>query len=84
MTLGDLLTIQRGRTVAMVWEHDIDICITPEKFPRFEKALASRVVHFEPKPVNYGKGHWYTTISIMLSMRKAEKSNTTAKGCWEP
>ena len=34
MTLGDLLAIQRGRAMPMVWEHDIDICITPEEFPR--------------------------------------------------
>jgi hypothetical protein len=73
MTLGDLLTIQRGRAMPMVWEHDIDICITPEKFPRFEKALASRVVHFEPKSIHYGKGHWYTTISIKVVHEQSGK-----------
>jgi hypothetical protein len=45
----------RGRAMPMVWEHDIDICITPEEFPRFEKALASRTGYFEPKPIHYEK-----------------------------
>ena len=65
LTLGDLLAIQRGRAMPMIWEHDIDICITPEEFPRFEKALASRVENFEPKPIHYGKGHWYIPIDMV-------------------
>ena len=73
MTLGELLSIQRGRAVPMVWEHDIDICITPEKFPRFEKAVTSRVVHFEPEPIHYGKGQLYTTIPIKVVYEQSGK-----------
>jgi hypothetical protein len=54
----------------MVWEHDIDICITPKEFPRvFEKALASRAGYFVPKSIHYGKGHWYT-VYIPIDMAK--------------
>ena len=84
MTLGDLLAIQRGRAMPMVWEHDIDICITPEEFPPFEKALASRVGYFEPKPIHYGRGHWYIPIDMAklgLRAREAEGVNIDIWTC---
>ena len=84
MTLGDLLAIQRGRAMPMVWEHDIDICITPEEFPRFEKALTSRTGYFEPKRIHYGKGHWYIPIDMAklgLRAREAEGVNIDVWRC---
>jgi hypothetical protein len=59
----------------MVWEHDIDICITPEEFPRFEKAVAFRVGYFEPKPIHNGRTHWYIPIDmIKLGLEKRKES----------
>ena len=75
LTLGDLLAIQRGRNMPMPWEHDVDVCITPEEYPRFEEALASRAEFFEPKPIHYEKGHWYLPIDLKklgLRAREAE------------
>jgi hypothetical protein len=74
----------RGRAMPMVWEHDIDICITPEEFPRFEKALASRTGYSEPKPIHYGKGHWYIPIDMAklgLRAREAEGVNIDVWTC---
>jgi hypothetical protein len=84
LTLGDLLAIQRGRSMPMAWEHDIDICITPEEFPRFEKALESRAGYFEPKPIQYEKGHWYIPIDMAklgLRPRDAEGVNIDIWTC---
>jgi hypothetical protein len=69
LTLCDLLAIQRARAMPMVWEHDIDICINPKEIPRvFEVALACRAGYFVPKPIHYGKGHWYIYQLIWQSL----------------
>jgi hypothetical protein len=84
LTLGDLLAIQRGRATPLAWGHDIDICITPEEFPRFEKALFSRGGYFEPNPVLYGNGHWYIPIDMAklgLRAREAEGVNIHVWAC---
>ena len=68
----------------MAWEHDIDICITPEEFQRFEKALESRAGYFEPKPIRYGAGHWYMPIDMAklgLRAREAEGVNIDVWTC---
>ena len=78
LTLGDLLAIQRGRAMPMPWEHDIDICISREEFPHFEKALASRVGFFQPEPIHYENNHWYIPIDMKrlgLKAREAEGVN---------
>ena len=84
LTLGDLLAIQRGLTMPMAWEHDIDICVTPEEFLRFEKALATHAGYFEPKPFHYEKGHWYIPIDMAklgLRPREAEGVNIDIWTC---
>ena len=84
LTLGDLLAIQRGRTMPMAWEHDIDICITPKEFQRFEQALESRAGYFEPKPIHYDTGHWYIPIDMAklgLRAREAEGVNIDVWTC---
>ena len=78
--MGDLLAIQRGRAMPMVWEHDTNICITPEEFPRFEKALAWDIL----KPIHYGRGHRYIPIDMAklgLRAREAEGVNIDVWTC---
>lgn len=76
LTRGDLLAIQRGRVMPLAWEHDIDVCITPEEFPQFEETLASHARYFEPEPVRHGEGHWYIPVDMKklgLRARDAEE-----------
>ena len=84
LTLGDLLAVQRGRAMPMAWEHDIDVCIDPEEFPLFEKALASRAGFFDPKAFRLGKSHWYLPVDMEklgLRARDAEGVNIDIWKC---
>lgn len=84
LTLGDMLAIQRGHTMPMAWEHDIDICITQEEVLRFKKALESRETFFKPKAIHYETNHWYIPIDMEklgLQARDAEGVNIDVWTC---
>lgn len=84
LTLGDLLAVERGRDTPIPWEHDVDVCITPEQFPMFEKALRSSVGRFQPEAVSLKAGHWYLPIDIPklgLTTREAEGVNVDIWTC---
>ena len=84
LTLGDLLAVQRGRMMPLLWEHDIDVCITPEQFPVFERAIGARRDYFNPRAGRVGPGHWYIPIDMAklgLRAREAEGVNVDVWTC---
>ena len=84
LTMGDLLAVHRGRDMPLPWEHDIDVCITPDQFPVFEKALRSSDGHFEPAPKIIKAGHWYLPIDMArlgLTKRDGEGVNVDIWTC---
>ena len=84
LTLGDLLAVHRGRVRPIPWEHDVDICITPEQYPLFEKALRSNASYFQPKAECLESGHCYLPIDMAklgLTTREAEGVNVDIWTC---
>ena len=84
LTLGDLLAVHRGRVRPIPWEHDVDICITPEQYPLFEKALRSNASYFQPKAECLQSGHCYLPIDMAklgLTTREAEGVNVDIWTC---
>lgn len=84
MVLGDLLAVHRGRVRPIPWEHDVDICITPEQYPLFEKALRSNASYFQPKAECLESGHCYLPIDMAklgLTTREAEGVNVDIWTC---
>lgn len=84
LTLGDLLAVHRGRVRPIPWEHDVDICITPEQYPLFEKALRSNASYFQPKAEFLESGHCYLPIDMAklgLTTREAEGVNVDIWTC---
>lgn len=79
LTMGDLLAIHRGHDMPMFWEHDIDVCITPEQYPIFLKALKSNPGIFQAEPEFQKEGHWYLPID-MTKLGLLSTTKRTAEG----